>query len=199
MNILDLAGKAHPMTQAARGAKGAEHHGPCPGCGGDDRFHVWPEQNGGQGSYWCRQCGKAGDLIQYLRDFEGMTFKEAARAAGKTLDDTGGGFRQSAGPDRRAFVPLAPSDPAGVDRTRWSEAAEKFIERCHAALMASPDHLAWLAARGVDKDNAAAYRLGWHPGENGRNCAFRAREGWGLPPEKSPTAETSRCGCPGGS
>jgi hypothetical protein len=39
---------------------GDEHAGPCPWCGGADRFHVWRER----GNYWCRpgpgHCGKQG-------------------------------------------------------------------------------------------------------------------------------------------
>lgn len=38
-----------------------EYAGPCPWCGGDDRFHIWLK-----GNYWCRpapgHCGKAGWL-----------------------------------------------------------------------------------------------------------------------------------------
>ncbi|MBI3799733.1 MAG: hypothetical protein HY268_22520 [Deltaproteobacteria bacterium] len=33
----------------------------------------------------CRQCGKKGDTIQYLRDFRGLSFREAARLVGKQL------------------------------------------------------------------------------------------------------------------
>ena len=38
-----------------------EWAGPCPKCGGEDRFRVWPEAgNSGTGSFWCRQCGWKG-------------------------------------------------------------------------------------------------------------------------------------------
>jgi phage/plasmid primase-like uncharacterized protein len=44
--------------------KGGEYHSPCPVCGGNDRFHVWPNQDGGEtaqragvpGTWWCRAC-----------------------------------------------------------------------------------------------------------------------------------------------
>lgn len=32
-----------------------EYVGPCPWCGGSDRFHLWDE-----GNYWCRQCNARG-------------------------------------------------------------------------------------------------------------------------------------------
>lgn len=184
MNILDhLQGKMFKAYTNSQ--KGPEYHGPCPGCSGTDRFHVWPDQDERRGSYWCRQCGKAGDAVQFFRDFHGMTFKEAVRAAGREMSDYSG-FRQDAGMSSREFVPSKPADPPGVDRTRWTEAAEKFVERCHTALLADPEKLAWLDRRGVVRDQVIIHRLGWHAGENDRNCAFRAREGWGLPPEKKP-------------
>ncbi|WP_342452329.1 primase-helicase zinc-binding domain-containing protein [Desulfovibrio desulfuricans] len=46
-------------------AKGPhEFAGPCPECGGEDRFIVWPDKPNG-GGYWCRGCGRQGDAIQY--------------------------------------------------------------------------------------------------------------------------------------
>ena len=38
----------------ASGAKGGEYHSPCPLCGGDDRFMVFPDQEGGE---LCQQHG----------------------------------------------------------------------------------------------------------------------------------------------
>ncbi len=58
-----------------------EYHSSCPGCGGKDRFCVFLDS----GRYWCRQCGKQGDTIQYLRNFRGMSFQEAANVAGKEV------------------------------------------------------------------------------------------------------------------
>ena len=58
---------------------GGEHASPCPWCGGTDRFRLWPEQR----RYWCRQCGRKGDAIQFLRDYHGLSFKEACDAVGR--------------------------------------------------------------------------------------------------------------------
>ena len=63
---------------------GGEYVSPCPDCGGDDRFHVWPNQ-GNYGRFWCRQCRKSGDMIEFLRWQKGMSFKDACDAVGKTL------------------------------------------------------------------------------------------------------------------
>lgn len=40
---------------------GREHHGPCPICGGSDRFTVWPHE----GRAWCRQCKALGDSVTW--------------------------------------------------------------------------------------------------------------------------------------
>lgn len=64
--------------------KGGEYCSPCPACGGNDRFIVWPNQ-GSYGRFWCRQCLKSGDMIEFLRWQKGISFKEACDAVGKTL------------------------------------------------------------------------------------------------------------------
>lgn len=53
-----------------------DKHGPCPLCGGDDRFR-WDNKDG-RGSYICGQCG-AGDGMKLAQEFIGQTFAETAR------------------------------------------------------------------------------------------------------------------------
>ena len=80
LSILELAGQDIELKRVAS-THGGEYHGPCPGCGGEDRFIIWPAT----GRYWCRQCDRKGDAIQFLRDFHGYSFPDAARIAGKDL------------------------------------------------------------------------------------------------------------------
>ena len=64
-------------------SSGGEYAGPCPWCGGEDRFRVWPEHPRSEsGRYWCRQCNRSGDGITYLREMHGMSFRDACRALG---------------------------------------------------------------------------------------------------------------------
>ena len=47
-----------------------EYAGPCPGCGGKDRFHVHLSKRDGRGAWMCRVCHPAeqegwGDAIEY--------------------------------------------------------------------------------------------------------------------------------------
>ena len=50
-------------------------NGPCPSCGGDDRFIVWFDHD----EYFCRQCGIKGNLIEYMIQFHNMTVAEACK------------------------------------------------------------------------------------------------------------------------
>lgn len=50
-------------------------HGPCPMCGGKDRFRF--DNKDGKGTFYCSQC-KAGDGVQFVMKFLGLDFKAAA-------------------------------------------------------------------------------------------------------------------------
>jgi putative DNA primase/helicase len=68
-------------------------HGPCPMCGGKDRFRF--DDKDGKGTWICNQCG-SGDGAQLVQQFKRVRFKEAAKmiegVAGKV------GVRQSWAP-----------------------------------------------------------------------------------------------------
>lgn len=194
MNTLDLASRKVHLKKVSN-TNGGEWQGPCPECGGEDRFHVWPEQNAGKGGYWCRGCEKAGDNIQFLRDFEGMSFVEACDYLDIPLPERGNpsvAFRGSAPggvssfgnktperPDERKkpeFIPNEHAAPADL----WQEKAEKFLTWSQGNLAKDDAALAWLAARGISAETAVNFRLGWNVGEDGKDF-YRARKAWGLP------------------
>lgn len=58
---------------------------PCPWCGGTDRFIYFQDTD----RYWCRQCKKEGDAIQYLRDHRKMSFQDAEAYLGLRSDRPG--------------------------------------------------------------------------------------------------------------
>ena len=68
MNILDQLQADAITVKKVSSTKGGEYASPCPWCGGTDRFIIWP----GQGRYFCRMCGKKGDFIQYLIEFDAL-------------------------------------------------------------------------------------------------------------------------------
>ena len=56
--------------------QGRELVGPCPRCGGRDRFAVNPSKQ-----LWnCRGCGRGGDALDLVRHVDGCSYREAVRA-----------------------------------------------------------------------------------------------------------------------
>ena len=175
MNVLDLASKRVQLRKAS-GSNGGEWQGPCPGCGGTDRFHVWPLQNEGKGGYWCRSCELTGDNIQFLRDFEGLSFKDACARLNISAPERPSSRPHSFQHSKPEFVPESHSAPADL----WQEKAEKFVAWAQEMMVQNTEVLSWLAERGIDRDTSARFRLGWNPGEEGKDL-YRPRKAWGLP------------------
>lgn len=113
---------------------GSEYHGPCPFCGGDDRFIVWPEQ-GNTGRYWCRQCNRKGDTIQFLRDRDGCSFAEAKRQLGLSTDPPS---REATRRQRAQRHALAAAQQAFAD---WSREKMTALTDQYRALMVRRDEL----------------------------------------------------------
>lgn len=59
-----------------------DRHGPCPMCGGTDRFRY--DNKDGRGTYICNQCG-SGDGWALLMGYRGWDFKEAVREVRQVL------------------------------------------------------------------------------------------------------------------
>ena len=75
VDILNLAERLGAKLKRA-GAR--EYVGPCPVCGGKDRFSVNIKKH-----LWnCRGCGKGGDVIGLAQHAGGATFAEAVAALG---------------------------------------------------------------------------------------------------------------------
>jgi len=61
-------------------------HGPCPFCGGDDRFRF--DNKDGDGTFICSQCG-AGNGFAFLHRIKGWDFKTAAYEVDKVVGNIG--------------------------------------------------------------------------------------------------------------
>lgn len=75
VNLIDLASKYTTLNRESP----REYSGPCPKCGGSDRFHCT------ETTWFCRNCnplgnGKAHDVISLLQWAEGLTFVDACHA-----------------------------------------------------------------------------------------------------------------------
>lgn len=132
---------------------GGEWAGPCPFCGGDDRFRVWPEHpEGGGGQWWCRKCNRGGDQIAYQVDRGEITPQEAGK-----LRHNGDNGRPEARRARRSRrTPKETPKPAPVRSStdappaEWQEQAVLFAGYCQDRLFASANEgLDHLHARGL--------------------------------------------------
>ncbi len=147
------------VKQATTG--GGEYAGSCPFCGGTDRFRVWPES----GRYWCRQCGKRGDTIQYLRDFRNMEFREACHYL-----NVAPAFEVLPLPKRKPTWTPRTTEPPKI---KWQEKAAVFLEWIRNRIPKQARD--WLHGRGLTDETIQAFKLGWNP-----NDFYRDRQTWGL-------------------
>lgn len=179
--ILDLIREKGIEPKRVSNHKGGEYHSPCPGCGGDDRFHVWQEQNNGEGSYWCRQCEKTGDAIQFLRDFDGLSFKEACERLGKPLSQSPR-YQTPKIPKRHIPTDQAPLTQNIKPPDLWIDKATAFVSWAHDKLLPNSARMKYLRDRGIKRATIIKWQLGWNPGKNGKDL-WRPRESWGLSTE----------------
>ena len=177
MNILDLLQADGNVVTRVATTQGGEYAGPCPFCGGNDRFRTWPEQ-GEYGKWWCRQCGRSGDAIQYLRDYRKMGFREACQYVGKEITrPTPSLVLQKDGP-RPLGVPRATTAPTDL----WQERARRLVEESENWLFQPSTFgqkmLGWLKEhRGLSEETIKKFRLGLVPIDR-----WEGHEQWGLEP-----------------
>ena len=172
------------MTRTA-GTRGGEYAGACPWCGGNDRFRAWPEQDGGR--YWCRNCGKAGDAIQYLRDKRGLSFQDACRFLGREPER--GSPRH---PAPAAWTPREAPAPAEA----WQERARIFLDGAVAALWSEQGESMrkWLRAKkGLQDAIIKQACLGYSAAD-----MFELRQSWGLVRAVKEDGQERRQWLPGG-
>ena len=114
-------------------------HGPCPICGGTDRFR-WDDK-GGSGSFYCNQCG-AGSGVDLVMKVRGLSFIEAKRLIEEQL------------PQAKVEAPKA-ERATNIDRlTSVWQAAQRLT---------GSDPASWyLAKRGLSFDKPPA-SLRWMP------------------------------------
>ncbi|MCK5695575.1 MAG: hypothetical protein KAH62_03045 [Desulfobacula sp.] len=178
MNIYDqLQSDGIPLKKVSS-TNGGEYACPCPSCGGRDRFRVWPNQED-NGRYWCRQCDKKGDLLQYLIDFMGMTFHEACRYSGNDhkINNNGGLYRPDINRQKRKWQPKKISPPPDI----WQERASLLIKFAQETLFSKIGQRcrSWLhSQRCLTDETIEKFHLGLLP-----DFYKRERSQWGLPDE----------------
>lgn len=177
MNILEFLTNEGITTRAKNQS---EYSSPCPVCGGNDRFSIWPERN----RWYCRGCNKAGDLIELVQSCKAMSFPEACRFIGEDhrISKSGGSNGSHKGVKRESRNPLRwQPEPVKVVSPKWLDKAKVFIDWSHEQLFSNSEQLNWLQAkRGINLETVKRFKLGWNPRD-----LFRERKDWGLPEEVS--------------
>jgi DNA primase len=162
---------------------GGEYAGPCPDCGGVDRFRVWPCKD----KWWCRSCGASGDTIDYLREFRGMSFVDACRAIGREPGPLPSAPIRRCRPAWQPKTPVAPGDA-------WQSSARAFVDDSRRRLLDNDEVMTWLAVeRGLVEQTVRAAGLGWNDRQQ-----FVERAAWGLPPENNADGRAKKVWLPAG-
>lgn len=150
-DLLALAGEATRLRKVS----GAEYAGPCPKCGGEDRFHLHSEA----GWWFCRQCHeKRSDAIGYVQWLEGVDFVEACQRLG-------GKVSPLASP---AANPRPMGDTPGLSMVdappeAWRQTAQRFVAYAEEQLWQQGPALDYLRQRGLADETIRVARLGYNP------------------------------------
>lgn len=176
MLLIELARQINLNPIQVAHTNGGEHASPCPICGGDDRFRIWPraQQKNCTGRYWCRKCEISGDTIQFAMDFLHMRYPEAYEHVTGTAPKLHENYAQrSAQPIRRQQPPTLHSPPSA-----WQMKSTAFAQWGYEQLLQRPDIIAHLEHRGVPRPSVEKYKIGLCPRD-----IYQSREDWGLPEE----------------
>lgn len=147
INLIDLAGRYTELRRVSS----KEWHGPCPWCGGDDRFVVTADH------FFCRpekgHCGREGDAIEFVIQKRGVDFKEAVSFLGGNMTDVGERVRPVQHKPTESTV-----KPLDDNRARkLMEAHRKLVNQSDGV---SRRCMAYLADRGITIDTISAFSVG---------------------------------------
>jgi len=181
MNLIDLVKEAG-LTPIRTGSS---YSSPCPSCGGNDRFVIWPDK------YWCRRCQKHGDSIQFCRDFLGMSFLEAC----KKLSIERVFERPQMIKKEPEIIKIAHRPPS-----LWQAKATAFAKWSHENLLSNPNQIAQLMERGLNMETIIQFGLGFCVDKSQKDPSgfFREKASWGLSDEYKGDRKTKKLWLPYG-
>lgn len=149
-----------------------EYAGPCPWCGGEDRFVVWPKQGGKGGRFMCRRCNQRGDTIDFLRS-NGLSYSQALKELG--AQDTV--EAKPTEPPRDSMPPTNEIHPSQI----WITQATRFVVKCssHTEPKAISDLNEALKQRHLSMETAKRFGIAFNPEDLYISC-----QDWGIPGDK---------------
>jgi DNA primase len=173
VDLLTLIGRDTELKRVAS-TNGGEWAGPCPFCGGRDRFRVWPNANPPR--WWCRQCARNGDAIAYIMQRDGLGFRaayDALSAPRETLrisrpaqDQIG--LQYPVPPSLCDPIPPLPqAENNGPPCETWQNRGREFVTYTQAQLWGDLGEraLAYLRNRGLSDDTIRFFGLGYNPAD----------------------------------
>lgn len=156
IRLIDLFGGMNLKKVAMTG--GGELAGPCPFCGGTDRFRVQPSNN----IWLCRNCtaGKWRDVVDFVAMRDNITLGEAARQL------TGDNFCLPASPGKQVNSGKPTYNPYMPPGEPWQSEARQAVDECEATLYSETGARAldYLYKRGFTKDTLQRFKIGFSSG-----------------------------------
>ncbi len=169
MGVLVFAVEDGLNPKKVASTKGGEYHSPCPGCGGKDRFIIWDKLN----RYWCRQCDRRGDEIQYFRDFHGLSYMEACQKSSTAPRDKSS--KRNPFLKEKTYAFQFQPKVAKTPPVEWKRHAEAFTRYCHEQVKDNHLALDLFLRRGLSEESVERFHLGWNP-----TSLWINRSHWGL-------------------
>lgn len=137
------------------GRIGKELKGPCPMCGGNDRFSVFKDGKG----WMCRHCNpKGGGVIELVKLAYNLDFIGACKFLGFEGDKRP--------PQRERVLPTKPARSSYDWQTEeWQREQKNYVTACANAIMGSAGQ-SYLGLRGITSRQIKRYALGYDAGKN---------------------------------
>ncbi len=166
---------------------GTECYGPCPVCGGKDRFIMWNDDNGER--FWCRKCGIAGGAMKLVRILKNRD-AYAAMQGDAQAPNTATPKHAVSSRKKRLDPP-----PSPITYQPYLDFAEKFAGRIGHTIAEK-----MLEKRGLTVDTARKYGLGFSDGDtwyvpSGREKPNRFPAGIVIPNRRSGTLRSLKVRC----
>ena len=142
INMLHLVGNESKFKQVSR-SRGGEYHGPCPFCGGKDRFVIQlAGGRNGSGRWFCRQCSpdeRRQDAIAFVMKRDSVNYPTACRYLGLEY------IRQSRQtkhqpPSQSVIQPFSALNRTCIALTdpEWQQCFQRFVTESYRNLHHTP-------------------------------------------------------------
>jgi DNA primase len=170
----DLLALASSVTATRKIASsgGGEWAGPCPFCGGRDRFRIQPFEH----RWLCRHCTDARwqDVIEFIARRDHLDPHQFHDLEAICTLATGSNYRNHLEPVNQSQVTETSHLPPSQE---WQEAGQKFIEHSIKELWSDEGipALHYLHNRGLADDTIRGWRIGYNPRDR-----FESLSSWGL-------------------